>query len=72
MIIMVVHGDDAIMIIMVVHGDVDENSDSGRSSLSKHFKLNPLRAKWLMGEALISGFYSVERMRDLDSPFTGH
>ena len=34
-------------------------------------KLNPLRAKWPMEPALISGFCTVKRMRVFDSPLTG-
>ena len=35
-------------------------------------KLNPLRAKWSMEPALISGSCSVKWMRVFDFPRTGH
>ena len=35
-------------------------------------RLNPLRAKWSMEPALISGFGSVKQIRAFDSPWTGH
>ena len=34
--------------------------------------LNPLQAKWPMEPALISGFFSVKRIRVFDSPWMGH
>ena len=45
---------------------------SAQRALEAKLKLNPLRARWPMEPALISGFCCDKWMRVLDSPWTGH
>ena len=43
-----------------------------RGKDKRELELNPLRARWPMEPALISGFCSVKRMRVFNSPWMGH